>query len=133
MEEIPNIPTENILEEEVYQRDPITLEDNIQGLPEGSKLEVVESVTSDVVGNYEAKVKVTFKNGSSRIITIPVTVKERISASTIEEIPNISAENILEEVVYKGDPITLEDNIQGLPEGSKLEVVESVTSCYPAN
>ena len=117
----------------MYQRDPITLEDNIQGLPEGSKLEVVESVTSDVVGNCEAKVKVTFKNGSSRIITIPVTVKERISASTIEEIPNISAENILEEVVYKGDPITLEDNIQGLPEGSKLEVVESVTSCYPAN
>ena len=35
----------------MYQRDPITLEDNIQGLPEGSKLEVVESVTSDVQGN----------------------------------------------------------------------------------
>ena len=60
-------------------------------------------------------------------------VKERISASTIEEIPNIPTENILEEEVYQRDPITLEDNIQGLPEGSKLEVVESVTSCYPAN
>ena len=45
-------------------------------------------------------------------------MKERISVGTIEEIPNISVENILEEVVYQGDPITLEDNIQGLPEGS---------------
>ena len=133
IEEIPSIPKKNILVEEVYQGDIVNLEDNVQGLPEGSKLEVVEAVTSDVAGNFEAKVKVIFKNGSSRIITIPVIVKERISASTIEEIPNISAENILEEVVYKGDPITLEDNIQGLPEGSKLEVVESVTSCYPAN
>ncbi|MGM0229925.1 hypothetical protein IGJ28_002012 [Enterococcus sp. AZ091] len=128
IEEIPNIPEENILEEEVYQGEPITLEDNIQGLPEGSKLEVVEEVTSETAGEFEAKVKVTFKNGSSRIISVPVTVKERISAGTIEEIPNILEENILEEVVYQGDPITLEDNIQGLPEGSKLEVVEEVTS-----
>ena len=118
LEEIPSIPEENILAEEVYQGDIINLEDNVKGLPEGSNLEVLEAVTSDVAGNFEAKVKVIFKNGSSRIITISVTVKERISVGTIEEIPNISVENILEEVVYQGDPITLEDNIQGLPEGS---------------
>ncbi len=128
LEAIPSIPAENILEEEVYQGDPVTLEDNIQGLPEGSTVEVEESVTSETAGTFEAKVKVTFKNGSSRIVTVPVTVKERISASVLEEIPGIPAENVLVEEVYQGDPIVLEDNIQGLPEGSTVEVEESVTS-----
>ncbi|WP_438785481.1 Rib/alpha-like domain-containing protein [Enterococcus sp. DIV0421] len=128
LEEIPSIPAENILVEEVYQGDPVTLEDNIQGLPEGSAVEVVEAITSESAGRFEAKVKVTFKNGSSRMVTVPVIVKERISASVLEEIPSIPAENILAEEVYQGDPVALEDNIQGLPEGSAVEVVEAITS-----
>ncbi|OTO01329.1 Rib/alpha-like domain-containing protein, partial [Enterococcus sp. 5B3_DIV0040] len=128
LEEIPSIPAENILAEEVYQGDPITLADNVQGLPEGSVVEVVETVTSETAGTFEAKVKVIFENGSSRIVTVPVTVKERIPASTLEEIPSIPSENILAEEVYQGDPITLADNVQGLPEGSTVEVVEAVTS-----
>ncbi|WP_449455833.1 Rib/alpha-like domain-containing protein, partial [Streptococcus suis] len=97
LEEIPSIPAENVLAEEVYQGAPVTLEDNIQGLPEGSAVEVVEAVTSETAGTFEAKVKVTFENGSSRIVTVPVTVKERVSASVLEEIPSIPAENVLAE------------------------------------
>ncbi|OTO01330.1 Rib/alpha-like domain-containing protein, partial [Enterococcus sp. 5B3_DIV0040] len=128
LEEIPSIPAENILSEEVYQGDPIVLEDNLQGLPDGSVVEVVEAVTSETAGTFEGKVKVTFANGSSRIVTVPVTVKERIPATTLEEIPSIPSENILSEEVYQGDPVTLEDNVQGLPDGSTVEVVEAVTS-----
>jgi len=123
IETIPMISEEMILAEEVYQGAPIVLEDNIQGLPEDSTVEVEESVTSEMAGTFEAKVKVTFKNGFSRIVTVPVTVKERIPASVLEEIPDIPAENVLAEEVYQGDPIVLEDNIQGLPEGSTVEVV----------
>lgn len=128
IETIPTISEEMILAEEVYQGDPIVLEDNIQGLPEDSTVEVEEAVTSETAGTFESKVKVIFVNGSSRIVTVPVTVKERISASVLEEIPDIPIENFLAEEVYQGDPVTLEDNIQGLPEGSAVEVVESVTS-----
>ena len=93
-----------------------------------SILKQIKKYTSDVEGNFEAKVKVTFRNGSSRIVSIPVAVKERISAGIIEDIPSIPKKNILVEEVYQGDIVNLEDNVQGLPEGSKLEVVEAVTS-----
>lgn len=77
IEEIPTIPPENIVAKEVYQGDFITLEETIQNLPEDSMVEIVEAVSSELVGNFKARLKVTFKNKTSRILTIPVTVKAR--------------------------------------------------------
>ncbi|WP_228381076.1 Rib/alpha-like domain-containing protein, partial [Streptococcus suis] len=128
VEEIPEIPKENILEEIVYKGEAIHLEDNIKDLPNESKVEVLETVTSEKAGNFEGKVKVIFDNGSSRIVTIPVTVKDRVEIGIVEEVPEILKENILEETVYKGEVINLEDNIKDLPSESKVEVLETVTS-----
>ncbi|HEM3168006.1 TPA: hypothetical protein U0896_002213, partial [Streptococcus suis 92-1400] len=89
VEEIPEIPKENILEEIVYKGEAIHLEDNIKDLPNESKVEVLETVTSEKAGNFEGKVKVIFDNGSSRIVTIPVTVKDRVEIGIVEEVPEI--------------------------------------------
>ena len=119
--------------EVVYQGEPVDLTDNLSGLPEGSRVEVVEPVTSDVAGDFEGKVKVIFKDGSSRLVTVPVTVKSRIAASPLVPIPEIKPEQITGEVVYQGEPVDLTDNLSGLPEGSRVEVVASVTSDAAGN
>lgn len=101
--------------EEVYQGDIVNLEDNVQGLPEGSKLEVVEAVTSDVVGKFEAKVKVTFKNRLSRIITISVIVNERPTTSTDIEKDEKTTDSV--EVKSKSEKETNQrEKISGTPE-----------------
>ncbi|MEQ3347105.1 Rib/alpha-like domain-containing protein [Peptoniphilus senegalensis] len=73
---IPEINTENIEVEEVAYKGKINLTDNIKNLPEGAIVIDVseEKIDTTKAGNYEGKVKVTFKNGSSRIVTVPVKV-----------------------------------------------------------
>lgn len=91
VEEIPSIPAEDILVEEVYQGEPIALEDNVQNLPEGSTIEVIETVSNETVGRFEAMVKVTFNNKASRLLRIPVVVKEK-SGQGDEETSNLNSE-----------------------------------------
>ncbi|NME48648.1 LPXTG cell wall anchor domain-containing protein, partial [Enterococcus gallinarum] len=76
---------------------------------EGSAVEVVESVTSETAGTFEAKVKVTFKNGSSRIVTVPVTVKEQTHSNPTKEESSIPVENNTEEVMNQEKFITVEE------------------------
>ncbi|WP_368270126.1 Rib/alpha-like domain-containing protein, partial [Enterococcus gallinarum] len=102
------------------------LTDNIINLPEGSTVEVVTPVDTDQVGEQTGEVKVTFPDGSSVIVEIPVTVKDKVDWVDINPIPTIGEDQILPEVVHKGEEADLTDNIINLPEGSTVEVVTPV-------
>ncbi len=65
----------DIVKEEVIQGGKVDLTDNIKNLPEDATVEVVENVSSDKVGEFIGKVKVSFANGTSREVEIPVVVK----------------------------------------------------------
>ena len=89
-------------------------------------VEVVEAVTSETAGTFEAKVKVIFANGSSRIVTVPVTVKEQAHSSSTKEESSIPAESIPEEVGNQEEPIPVEDHVQDLSEDSITEGKNSI-------
>ncbi|WP_430605916.1 Rib/alpha-like domain-containing protein [Enterococcus sp. AZ037] len=123
---IPTIGEDQILPEVVHKGEEADLTDNIINLPEGSTVEVVTPVDTDQVGEQTGKVKVTFPDGSSVIIEIPVTVKDKVDWVDINPIPTIDEDQILPEVVHKGEEADLTDNIINLPEGSTVEVVTPV-------
>ncbi|MFR6152655.1 MAG: Rib/alpha-like domain-containing protein [Peptoniphilus sp.] len=72
---IPTIGAENIIKEKVSYNGKIDLSDNIKNLPDGAKIEdVSDSINTKTPGKYIGKVKVTFEDGSSRIVEIPIEV-----------------------------------------------------------
>ncbi|WP_085875807.1 stalk domain-containing protein [Peptoniphilus vaginalis] len=72
---IPTIKAEDIIKEEIPYNGVINLSDNIKDLPDGAKVEDVSGpIDTKRPGTYTGKVKVTFKEGSSRIVEIPVEV-----------------------------------------------------------
>ncbi|EMW5775590.1 LPXTG cell wall anchor domain-containing protein, partial [Enterococcus faecalis] len=123
---IPTIGEDQILPEVVHKGEEADLTDNIINLPEGSTVEVVTPVDTDQVGEQTGEVKVTFPDGSSVIVEIPVTVKDKVDWVDINPIPTIGEDQILPEVVHKGEEADLTDNIINLPEGSTVEVVTPV-------
>ncbi|AYQ25383.1 Rib/alpha-like domain-containing protein [Enterococcus avium] len=123
---IPTIDPEQIVPEEVHKGEEADLTDNILNLPEGSKVEVVTPVDSTQVGEHTGEVKVTFPDGSSTTVKVPVTVKDKVDWVEINPIPTIDPEQIVPEEVHKGEEADLTDNILNLPEGSKVEVVTPV-------
>ncbi|MFB5319434.1 Rib/alpha-like domain-containing protein [Enterococcus avium] len=125
---IPTIDPEQIVPEEVHKGEEADLTDNILNLPEGSKVEVVTPVDSTQVGEHTGEVKVTFPDGSSTTVKVPVTVKDKVDWVEINPIPTIDPEQIVPEEVHKGEEADLTDNILNLPEGSKVEVVTPVDS-----
>ncbi|WP_317986474.1 Rib/alpha-like domain-containing protein [Enterococcus faecium] len=123
---IPTIEPEQIMPEEVHKGEGVDLTDNILNLPEGSKVEVVTPVDTTQVGEHTGEVKVTFPDGSSTTVKVPVTVKDKVDWVEIKPIPTIEPEQIMPEEVHKGEGVDLTDNILNLPEGSKVEVVTPV-------
>ncbi|MGL9811046.1 hypothetical protein IGJ45_000945 [Enterococcus sp. DIV0574] len=123
---IPTIEPEQIMPEEVHKGEGVDLTDNILNLPEGSKVEVVTPVDTTQVGEHKGEVKVTFPDGSSTTVKVPVTVKDKVDWVEIKPIPTIEPEQIMPEEVHKGEGVDLTDNILNLPEGSKVEVVTPV-------
>ncbi|WP_268873853.1 Rib/alpha-like domain-containing protein, partial [Anaerococcus urinomassiliensis] len=99
------------------------LTDNIKNLPEGATVEdVTPEGTIDVnkTGNYTGKVKVTFKDGSSKVVDVPVTVGDS-QATTNEP----TGKDI---TVKKGETPKAEDaitNKDDLPKGTKYEFKET--------
>lgn len=120
---IPEIDASNIVKEEVPYNGNIDLSDNINNLPEGT---VVEDITDQIIdtknpGEYSGKVKVTFKDGSSRIVVVPVEVLKS-QAETYE-----TETKTLE--VNKNEVLTLEklkEGITNLPEEVKVDIKENV-------
>lgn len=108
---------EDIIKEEVDWGKKIDLTDNIKNLPKGSK---VEDVTGSVIntkesGNYTGKVKITFKDTSSKVVEIPVEVKK-------SESENFTP-TIKDEIINWGTAYDLTDNITNKPADAKIEDV----------
>lgn len=78
VEEIIPVPTVKAEKEIVPWGKDIELTDNIIDLPEGARVEDITDPAIDTKkpGNYTGKVKVTFKDGSSRVVEVPVEVEK---------------------------------------------------------
>ena len=100
------------------------LKEGITNLPQEVKVDIKEDADTSEVGEKTARLTLTFKDSSSKEVSIKVRVKEVIEGGIIRPIPEIRKEDIeKEEVTYSGN-INLTDNIKNLPEGS---VVEDIT------
>ncbi len=116
---VPEIKAEDIIKEEVPYNGQINLLDNIKNLPEGAEVEdISDPIDTKVPGTYKGKVKVIFKDRSSRIVEIPIEVLEALASSYIPEIKAIE--------VNKGEDVTLEklkSGIVNLPKNlDKIEI-----------
>ena len=118
--------------EEVNYGGEVDLTDNVTNLDELPTGTEVKDITPEGVidttqpGEYEGTIEITYPDGSSVIVEIPVTVKDKVDWVDINPIPTIGEDQILPEVVHKGEEADLTDNIINLPEGSTVEVVTPV-------
>lgn len=116
---IPEVIKDNIETEVVSWGKDIDLTDNIKNLPNGSKVEDITDIdiNTKTPGEYKGKVKVTFKNGSSRIVQIPIAV--------LQEESNTFEPKIEKEIVDKNKTIELTDNITNLPSEATIKDITS--------
>lgn len=116
---VPEIVKENILPEVVGWGKAIDLTDNIKNLPEGATIKDITSpaINTKQAGTYTAKAEVTFKDGSKRVVDIPVTVNQSEAEGFTPK--------VLPEKVVKGNKIDLTDNIENLPNGATIKDITS--------
>ena len=119
---IPEIDSSNIVKEEVPYNGNIDLRDNIKNLPEGA---VVEDITDPIIdtknpGEYSGKVKVTFKDGSSRIVVVPVEVLKSQAETYTAETKTLEVNK--DEVLT---PEKLKEGITNLPEEVNVVIKEN--------
>ena len=120
---VPEIKAEDIIKEEVPYNGTINLLDNIKNLPDGVRVEdLSEKINTKISGTYTGRVKVTFKDGSSRIVEIPIEVSEALSDSYTPQVKKIE--------VNKNEDVTLEKLKKGITNLPKnLDKIEIKT--YP--
>ncbi|NLY08834.1 MAG: hypothetical protein GXZ11_02880 [Tissierellia bacterium] len=118
--ETHEIASEDIVAEEVLKGEEVDLTDNINSLPEGSKV-THDEFTANTPGDYEVEVTLEFSDGSKTKVKVLVVVKALMS-----ETHEIAAEDIVAEEVLKGEEVDLTDNIKNLPEGTKVEHEEFI-------
>lgn len=116
---VPEIKAEDIIKEEVPYNGEINLLDNIKNLPEGTEVkDLSDPIDTKSPGIYKGKVKVTFKDGSSRIVEIPIEVLEALAYSYTPQVKKIE--------VNKDEDVTLEklkSGIVNLPKNlDKIEI-----------
>ena len=115
---IPTIGAEDIIKEKVPYNGKIDLSDNIKNLPDGAKIEdVSDSINTKTPGKYIEKVKVTFKDGSSRIVEIPVEVLAPLSDSYNPSTKEVEV-NLNEDVSLE----KLKEGITNLPDNVEVEI-----------
>lgn len=113
---IPKINDEDIIKEKVPYNGQINLLDNIKNLPEGADvMDLSDTIDTKSPGTYKGKVKVTFKDGSSRIVEIPIEVL----APMAEEFP-----------VQNPDKTEVE-NLENINPTEKSEIEEKVREANP--
>ena len=101
---ITPIPTVEAEAETVDFGGKYDLTDNIKDLPEGATVEDVTpkgEINVNQSGNYTGKVKITFKDGSTRVVEVPVVVKEQ-NESSIPEVNQVTEGD--DKITGKGTP-----------------------------
>ena len=130
---IPTIKADDIIKEEVPYNGVIDLSDNIKNLPEGAKVEdVSDSINTKTPGKYIGKVKVTFKDGSSRIVEIPVEVLAPISEKSQVQKPEKTPVEKLESLSASEKSEIIEKVKKANPQASSVEISDKgeVTLVY---
>ena len=130
---IPTIGAEDIIKEKVPYNGKIDLSDNIKKLPEGAKVEdVSDSINTKTPGKYIGKVKVTFKDGSSRIVKIPVEVLAPLAEKFPAQMPEKTPVEKLESLNASEKSEIVEKVKMANPQADKLEVSDKgeVTLIY---
>ncbi len=113
---VPEIKAEDIIKEEVPYNGEINLLDNIKNLPDGAEVEdISDPIDTKVPGTYKGKVRVTFKDGSSRIVEIPIEVL----ALMAEEFP------------VRNPVKTQVENLENINPTEKSEIEEKVRKANP--
>ncbi|EPH12458.1 Rib/alpha-like domain-containing protein [Facklamia hominis] len=115
--------------EEVEKGGKVDLTDNVTNLdklPEGTKVEDVTpegAIDTNKPGDYTGKIKVTYPDGSSEEVEVPVTVKDTTPG---EKDADKYEPTVEKEEVEKGGKVDLTDNVTNLdklPKGTKVEDV----------
>ena len=130
---IPTIKAEDIIKEEVPYNGKINLSENIKNLPEGAKIEDIrEAIDTKTPGSYVGKVKVTFKDGSSRIVEIPVEVLAPLAEKFPAQIPEKTPVEKLESLIASEKSEIVEKVKMANPQADKVEVSDKgeVTLIY---
>ena len=118
-----------VSKEEIEKGGDVDLTDNVKNLgdlPEGTKVEDVTpegAIDTNTPGDYTGKIKVTYPDGSSEEIEVPVTVKDTNPAEKDADKYDPTVEK---EEIEKGGEVDLTDNVSNLgdlPEGTKVEDV----------
>ncbi|MFR8505685.1 MAG: Rib/alpha-like domain-containing protein [Peptoniphilus sp.] len=113
---VPTIKAEDIIKEKVSYNGKINLLDNIKNLPSEAKFEdISEAIDTKTPGSYVGKVKVTFKDGSSRIVEVPVEVLTPLA----------------EKFQVKKPEKTEVEKLESLSASEKSEIVEKVKVANP--
>ena len=97
---ITPIPTVEAVNEIVEFGKTYDLTDNITNLPTGAKVEDItekDAINTSKSGNYIGKIKVTFENGATRVVTVKVVVNKSLAETnepTGKEIKILEGETI---------------------------------------
>ena len=119
---ITPIPTVEAFDEIVEFGKTYDLTDNITNLPTGAKVEDItekDAINTNKSGNYIGKIKVTFENGATRVVTVKVVVNKSL-AETNEPIGK-------EIKILEGESLEAKDlvaNSDDLPENTTFEFKE---------
>lgn len=108
----PKVSPEYVKKGEAYD-----ISDNILNLPEGAKCKSTKEVDTMEVGIHVATAAISFSDGSTLEVLIPVVVTEYTS-ETFNPI-------IIPEVLEQGDSVDVTDNILNLPDGAIIETLTS--------
>ena len=113
---VPEIKVDDIIKEEVPYNGEINLLDNIKNLSEGTEVkDLSEPIDTRSPGTYTGKVKVIFKDGSSRIVEIPIEVLTPMA----EEFP------------VRNPVKTQVENLENINSTEKSEIEEKVREANP--
>ena len=130
---IPTIKAEDIIKEKVPYNGKIDLSDNIKNLPDGAKVEdISEAIDTTTPGSYVGKVKVTFKDGSSRIVEVPVEVLKPLAEKLQVQKPEKTPVEKLESLSASEKSEIVEKVKMANPQADKVEVSDKgeVTLIY---
>ncbi|MCW6660524.1 pullulanase [Aerococcaceae bacterium NML191292] len=124
---ITPIPTVTVQPLTVRQNDSITYEDALS-LPQGASLTIEKGIDTQVPGEQTAQVRVRFADGSSRLVNIPVTVKEVRQATPIVAVP--TAPTVTPLSVNQNNEVDY-TSAMALPAGATIQVVNPVDTTIP--
>ena len=105
----------------VKKGDKVDLKDRITNLPQGATVETITPVDTNKVGDQTGKVKITFPDGSTKEVEIPVKVVDTQPKQADTFKPEID-----KTPVKKGTEVDLKDRIKNLPEGAEVKTLVPV-------